>query len=84
MEKVDSYSMGKAWENTDISNLWVWVKQKSRQFPKHGKSEFSQYGKGMKKKHSKVTGFSNISCGAKIHMFHSMSITVHCCSASRE
>ena len=35
------YSMGKAWENTDISNLWVGVKQKSKRFPKHGKSEFS-------------------------------------------
>ena len=44
MGKVDLHSMKKAWENTNISNLWVseifWVKQKPIQFPKYGKSEF--------------------------------------------
>ena len=44
------------------------VKQKSMQFPKHGKSEFSLYGKSMGKyKHSKFMGFLNISREAKIH-----------------
>ena len=26
IEKVDFYSTGKAWENTNISNLWVFLK----------------------------------------------------------
>ena len=36
-------------ESINTSSLWVWVKQKSIQFPKHGKSEFSYYGKSMGK-----------------------------------
>ena len=61
MGKVDFHNTGKVWENTNISNLWVslkfWMKQKSIQFPKHGKSEFLMeihfshvYGKSMGKK----------------------------------
>ena len=45
MGKKDFHSMGKVWKNTDISDFWVSyiyrVKQKSIQFPKYGKSEFT-------------------------------------------
>ena len=52
MVKVNYHSTGKIWENASVPVLWVlekfWVKQKSKQFPKHEKSEFPYYGKGMK------------------------------------
>ena len=72
MGKVDFHSTGKVWENTKISNLWVsqkfWVKRKSIQFPKYGKSEFPQYGKNMgKHKHFKVKHFLNFPYEAEIH-----------------
>ena len=44
------------------------LKQKSMQFPKHGKSEFPLYGKSMgKQKHFKFMGFLNSSDKAEIH-----------------
>ena len=53
--KVNFHSMWKVQENTNISNIWVsWifrVKQKSTQFPKHGKVAFHSMGKH---KHTKV------------------------------
>ena len=43
MRKVNSHSKEKIWENTNISKLSVSeifrLKQKSMQFPEHGKSE---------------------------------------------
>ena len=72
MGKVNSHSKEKIWENTNISKLSVSeifrLMQKSMQFPKHGKSGFPLYGKGMeKRKHFKFMGFLNISDGAEIH-----------------
>ena len=44
MGNVNSHSKEKIWENTNITNLRVsyifQLKQKSKQFPKHGKSKF--------------------------------------------
>ena len=46
MGKVNSHNMRKVLQNTNIPNLWIsqifWVKQKSIQFPKYGKSEFTE------------------------------------------
>ena len=45
MGKENCHNTGKVWEKTDIRKLWFsqmfWVKQKSIQFPKYGKSEFT-------------------------------------------
>ena len=49
MGKVDFHKTRKVWESINTSSLWVWVKQKSIQFPKLGKNEFSYYGKSMGK-----------------------------------
>ena len=72
MRKVNSQSKEKIWENTSISKLSVseifCLKQKSMQFPKHGKTGFPLYGKSMgKHKHFKFMGFLNISGEAEIH-----------------
>ena len=72
MGKVNSQSKEKIWENTHISKLNVseifYLKQKSMQFPKHGKKGFPLYGKSMEKhKHFKFMGFLNISDKAEIH-----------------
>ena len=72
MGKVNSHSNEKLWENTNISNLSVseifCLKQKSMQFPKHGKTGFPLYGKSMgKHKHFKFMVFLNISDEAEIH-----------------
>ena len=44
MGKMNSHNTGKVWEKTSLPKLWIsqifWVKQKSIQFPKYGKSEF--------------------------------------------
>ena len=72
MGKVNSHSKGKIWENTNISK-WrisgiIYLKQKSMQFPKYGKSGLPLYGKSMgKHKHFKFMGFLNISYEAEIH-----------------
>ena len=51
--KVSSHSKGKIWENTNIAKQCVsqifWEKQKSIQFPKYEKSEFTLYGKSKRK-----------------------------------
>ena len=53
MGKVNSHSLGNVWEKTNIRKLWVsqifTVRQKSMQFSKHGKSEFTKNGKSMGK-----------------------------------
>ena len=72
MRKVNSQSKEKIWENTSISKLSVseifCLKQKSMQFPKHGKTGFPLYGKSMgKHKHFKFMVFLNISDEAEIH-----------------
>ena len=72
MRKVNSQSKEKILENTSISKLSVseifCLKQKSMQFPKHGKTGFPLYGKSMgKHKHFKFMGFLNISGEAEIH-----------------
>ena len=72
MRKVNSHSKEKIWENTSISKLRVsgifCLKQKSMQFPTHGKSGFPLYGKSMEKhKHFKSMGFLNILDEAEIH-----------------
>ena len=72
MRKVNSHSKEKIWENMNISKLRVsgifCLKQKSMQFPTHGKSGFPLYGKSMEKhKHFKCMGFLNISDEAKSH-----------------
>ena len=72
MRKANSHSKKKIWENTSISKLRVsgifYLKQKSMQFPTHGKSGFPLNGKSMEKhKHLKCMGFLNISDEAKIH-----------------
>ena len=72
MRKVNSQSKEKIWESTSISKLRFpeifRLKQKSMQFPKHGKSGFPLYGKSMaKQKHFKFMVFSNISNKAEIH-----------------
>ena len=72
MRKANSHSKKKIRENTSISKLRVsgifCLKQKSMQFPTHGKSGFPLYGKSMEKhKHFKCMGFLNISDEAKIH-----------------
>ena len=72
MEKVNSHSKGKIWENTNIPKLRVsgifYLKQKPMQFPTNWKSGFSSYGKSMgKHKHFKFMGFLNISGEAEIH-----------------
>ena len=72
MGKVNSHSKEKIWEDTHISKLIVskifCLKQKSMQFPKHGKKWFPLYGKSMEKhKHFKFMGFLNISDKAEIH-----------------
>ena len=68
MGKVNWHSKGKIWENTNISKLHafkiIWMKQKSMQFPKHGKSGFPQYRKNLgKHKHFKFMGLGE----AEIH-----------------
>ena len=73
MRKVNSYSKEKIWENTNISKLRVseifYLKQKSMQIPKHGKSKFPLNGNSMgKHKHFKFVGFLNISGEAEIHI----------------
>ena len=54
MGKVNSHNTGKVWEKANILTLWVsqifWVKHKSIQFPKHGKSESHNTGESMEKK----------------------------------
>ena len=72
MRKMNSQSKEKIWENTSISKLSVseifCLKQKSMQFPKHGKTGFPLYGKSMgKHKHFKFMVFLNISDEAEIH-----------------
>ena len=72
MRKVNSQSKEKIWESTSFSKLSVpeifRLKQKSMQFPKHGKSGFPLYGKSMEKhKHFKSMGFLNILDEAEIH-----------------
>ena len=53
MGKVNSLNTGKVWKKTNIRKLWIshifWVKQKSIPFPKHGKSEFTWYGKSIRR-----------------------------------
>ena len=45
MGNVDFHSTGKVWKKTNIPKLWVsqifWVKQKSIQFLKHGKRQWT-------------------------------------------
>ena len=72
MRKVNSQSKEKIWESTSFSKLSVSeifrLKQKSMQFPKHGKSGFPLYGKSMgKHKHFRFMGFLNFSDEAEIH-----------------
>ena len=74
MRKVNSYSEEKIWENIYISKLRVsgifsW-KQKSMQFPTHGKSAFAWYGKSIRKhKRFKFMGSLKILDEAEIHTF---------------
>ena len=61
MGKVNSHSKEKIWENTNISKLSVSeifrLKQKSMQFPKHGKIGFPLYAKSMGTQTFQIYGF---------------------------
>ena len=71
MGKVNYHSKEKTWKNTTISKLRVsdifCLKQKSMQFPKHGKVDFHSTGKVCEKEHFKYMGFSNIFGETEIH-----------------
>ena len=71
MRKVNYHSKEKTWKNTTISKLRVsdifCLKQKSMQFPKHGKVDFHSTGKVCEKEHFKYMGFSNIFGETEIH-----------------
>ena len=63
----EKYEKTKTIQKLSVSEIFH-LKQKSMQFPKHGKTVFSLYRKNMRKhKHSKVLGFSNILGEAEIH-----------------